>query len=251
MNVFRPAETGDIPALRQLWKDAFADDDIYLDVFFQTAFSPRRCRVLTRGGRVCGAAYWLDCSFREEKIAYVYAVAIAPSLQGLGLGTALMDNIHQQLLQDGYRSALLVPGNEGLRQYYRRFGYRTVSWHKEFTVSAGKPVAMEKIDPQHYCRLRRQYLPGNGIVQENENLALLEQLADLFRGEDFLCAVAKAESVCLELLGDPAAAAGITAALHLDRCRFRVPCTDIPFAMGMDLKEPFLPEKLYFGFAFD
>ena len=36
-----------IAGLRQLWKEAFGDEEAFLDDFFGTGFSPDRCRCIT------------------------------------------------------------------------------------------------------------------------------------------------------------------------------------------------------------
>ena len=42
----------DIPALKALWQEAFGDEEAFLDCFFSTAFSPKRCRCVTLSGPV-------------------------------------------------------------------------------------------------------------------------------------------------------------------------------------------------------
>lgn len=247
----RPSSPAQHPKLRQLWKEAFGDEDAYLDIFFRTAYSPKRSRVLLQDSEIMAAAYWLDCSFEDKKLAYIYAVAVAPARQGMGLGTMLMEQIHRQLTLDGYAGAVLVPGNEGLFQYYRRFGYETVSHHSEFTAEKTSPVLLTKIDTERFSRLRRQYLPRNGIIQEGENLALLDALAEFYEGENFIAAVSRNGQSCLELLGSLEAAGGIAASLELPRCSFRSPGEGSPYAMEKTLTGTPLPHGLYFGFGFD
>lgn len=225
---FRTSRRSDLSELRRLWKEAFGDEDEYLDIFFRTAYSPERSRVLFLNGEVIGSAYWLDCFLREKKLAYIYAVAIDSHYQGQGMGSALMENIHRHLTASGYAGALLVPGDEGLRRYYSRFGYRTASFRRECSPKPGK-----QISAQRYALLRRNCLPENGVIQEGENLALLDELALFFEGEGYICAVSRQEIQCLELL-DGADPGGET-----------------PYAMAKSLSAAFLPDNIYFGFGFD
>jgi len=249
MNKFRPSCREDIPALRRLWQEAFGDSGEYLDLFFGTAYAPQRSRVLERDG-IAGAAYWLDCRVKDFRLAYVYAVAIDRTLQNQGLGSALMKELHSHLKLLGYDGILLVPGDEGLRSYYSKLGYETVSWQDRFTASAGTWVPMTRLDTTSYADLRRNYLGEMGVIQEGENLALLGKMADFFHGDAFLAAVAPGEGECLELLGDISAAPGITAALGLKVCTFRTPGNAHPYAMAHSLGRE-LPKTLYFGFGFE
>lgn len=225
---FRASEPSDIPALRTLWKQAFGDSEEYLDIFFRTAYAPERSRVVCREGKIAGGAYWLDCSLGETKLAYVYAVAIDESCQSQGLGSRLMEDIHRLLTAQGYFGVLLVPGDEGLRRYYQRFGYRTVSCHGEY-----HPVPGTRISAERYALLRRSLLPENGVIQEGENMAFLNKLAFFYENESTICAVSRQGNRCLELLGSDA------------------PARKTPYAMGKSLTADPLPDCLYFGFGFD
>ena len=229
MSDFRPSRREDLPRLRQLWKDCFGDTDAFLDRFFSTAYAPERSAVLTEDARLAGGAYWFDCFLADKKLAYVYAVAIDPNRQGMGLGTTLMEAIHCRLRTAGYAGVLLVPGSEGLRRYYERFGYRTCSFRPtEVSLPALTPITAEE-----YAALRRSLLPSNGVVQEAENVAFLSALADFYRGGDSIAALSREDGSCLELL--PPAPAGET----------------VPYAMGLSLTDSPLPETLHFAFGFD
>ena len=247
MTEFRLSRRSDVPALRQLWKQAFGDSEEYLDLFFETAYAPERSLVLDGIG---AAAYWLDCSLEDRKLAYVYAVAVRKDLRGQGVGAALMKNLRVHLERQEYDGILLVPGDERLRDYYQKLGYRTLSWQNRFTAAAGTPVEMTRLTAEEYAILRRAYLGEHGVVQEKENLALLSGMAEFFRGDGFLAALEPGEGNCPELLGNPQAAPGITAALGLESCDFQTPGKELPYAMGLSLKDK-LPEQLYFGFGFD
>lgn len=251
MSEFRPSRPEEIPALRKLWKEAFADPDTYLDLFFSTAYAPERSIVLAEDDALLGAAYWLECSLSGQSWAYVYAAAIRASHQNQGLGTQLMDALHDRLTSLGYTAALLVPGDPSLWHYYRRFGYRTLSHIQEFTVRAASPVPLTSLTSGEYAALRRRFLPENGLLQEGAGLALLSAISHFYAGEGFLCAVSTEGALCTELLGDPSAAPGIAAALGFDRFRFRGPGTRIPYAMGKPLGRGELPASVYFGFGFD
>ena len=47
--------SGMIPSMRELWKEAFGDTDEAIDGFFRTAFDSKRCRVIAEGNAVLGA----------------------------------------------------------------------------------------------------------------------------------------------------------------------------------------------------
>jgi predicted acetyltransferase len=135
-----------IPQLRQLWQEAFGDDDAFLDKFFTTAYSPNRCRVVTLEGQAAAALYWLDCQWEGKKLAYLYAVATAKAFQGRGLCRFLLEDTHRVLTQSGYAGAVLCPGNEGLFTMYAKLGYENMSAIREFSAESAVKKYNEHAD---------------------------------------------------------------------------------------------------------
>ena len=83
-----------ISDLQALWKQAFGDEDAFIDLFFAHGFSPDRCRCITVDGKLAGALYWFDCSFRGHPMAYLYGVATGKAFRGKGICRALTENTH-------------------------------------------------------------------------------------------------------------------------------------------------------------
>ena len=241
-----------IPQLRRLWKEAFSDEDAFLDQFFSTAFSSRRCRCVELDGQIAAGLYWLDCWYNGGKIAYIYAVATGQTYRGQGLCAALMADTHTLLTQLGYAGAILVPGDEGLFRMYGKMGYQTCSHISVKTVSASKTATtLRRVCAEEYAQLRRLLLPDGGVIQEGENLSFLEKLTHLYAGEGFIfCAALENGRLSVpELLGDITAAEGIVAALGATEGTFRYPGQDRPFAMYCSFSSVPMPQ--YFGLAFD
>lgn len=237
--------------LWSLWKEAFGDDDAFLEHFFTYGFAPDRCRCVTVDGQVAAALYWFDCSFQGRPMAYLYGVATAKKHRGKGLCQALAENTHAHLKYLGYAGAILVPADEKLSQMYEKFGYQVCSSVSEFVCNAASEAAdLRQVDKEEYRLLRRQFLPENGVVQEGDNLDFLETMAHFYAGEDFLVAVAHGdEFFAPEILGNEQAAPGILAALRTNQGHFRGPGAGKPFAMYLSLSD--CPAPGYFGLAFD
>lgn len=241
-----------IPELRQLWKLAFGDTDEFLDCFFRTAFSPTRCRCILEENRIAAVLYWFDCTAATQKLAYIYAVATHPDFRSRGLCRALMADTHGLLKSQGYSGAVLVPQKESLRAMYAGMGYRDAGGLDVLQYdTADTAVSLRAIGAEEFARLRRQFLPENSVVQEGENLALLAEQMQFYAGDGFLLAAYAENGVLhgMELLGNPAAAPGIAAALNCRRGSFRIP-GKTPFAMFHPVAEHAISPD-YFGFAFD
>ena len=234
-------------ALRTLWTECFGNEENWIDVFFQTAFDPTHVCCLTRRGQLAAALCWMDTYCQGRPLAYLYAIATAPAYRRQGLCRELMGKAHDLLARQGYAGAILVPGDEGLRQMYGKMNYVNFGGIRRFCAEAGEPIPIRRLSPEEYAALRREYLPAGGVIQENGAMEFLASAAELYVGADFLLAMAG--DVGLELLGNAHGASGILGALGLERGSFRVPGEE-PFAMFRSLTgEDWLPG--YFGLAFE
>jgi len=237
---------------KALWHLAFGDGLEFIELFFQTAYSPERCLYLTENGAVTAALYWLDCAYKGQKQAYIYAVATHPDHRGKGLCRKLMAKTHECLKAQGYTAALLRPADPGLRRMYAGMGYREGTRVSQWEAAASDPVPLRKIGPEEYARLRLRYLPEDGAIQEGVSLTYLASYCDLYAGEDFLLAGSAYEGTfhAMELLGNKKTAGGILAALGHKSGSFRCPGSDIPFGMFLPLAEH-AAEPGYLGLVFD
>lgn len=251
MKIDYPQES-QLPALRTLWKEAFGDDDTFLDVFFDTAFSPDRCRCVSDSDQVVAALYWLDCRCDGRPLAYIYAVATAKRSRGKGICRALMEDTHRLLSELGYAGSILVPGEEALFAMYRTMGYTTCTSIREFDCRAAETaVRLQSISAEDYARLRQTMLPQGAVVQEEANLAFLSRLSRFYAGEDLLLCAApeNGKLFCAELLGNAELASQVLTALGCTAGTFRTPGPGRDFAMYHPFSGTEAPR--YFAFAFD
>lgn len=251
MEIDYPAPTLE-PQLQKLWQLAFGDEERFIRDFFSQVYRPERCRCVLVDGQTAAALYWFDGECQGRKLAYLYAVATHPDFRCQGLCRTLMADTHSLLTRLGYDGALLLPAEAWLRPMYQEMGYRNCCTVSQVSCTAGTPIPIRAVEPREYARLRRKYLPEEGVIQEGNNLNLLALMADTYAGTDFVLAAAPEEGHLkgLELLGNAAAAPGILAALGYDTGTFRTPGNMIPFAMFRPLGEA-VPTPTYFGLAFD
>lgn len=239
-----------LPAQRGLWQEAFGDEDSFLDAFFTYGYSARRCRCITLDHRLAAAVYWFDCTWQGQKVAYLYALAVAEKHQGQGLAHRLMADVERLLKEQNYAGIVLVPGSQDLFNFYSKMGYISINCAENITVSPTSPIPVRKIDKAEYDRLRRGFLGQNAVLLDSENCRFLSSVWQLYAGDRWvLAAFDKGSSLIgMELLGDTSAAGGILAALGKGKSTFRIPGND-PFAMYKPLCHSAIPD--YFGLAFD
>lgn len=248
-----------INALRNLWKDTFGDSDDFLDLFFETAFSSGRCMCATLNGSVVAALYWFNCKFDKKPIAYIYAVATDKNHRGKGICNALMFETHKHLKENGYIGAILSPASDHLFKFYGKMGYQTCAYHNELTYQEDtlyaleeKDISLQRISKEKFSMLRRQFLPKDAVLQENENLDFLEKQAEFFVGKNFLLTAHKEGSHLhgIEFLGDTSMIPNILQSLHCTSGVFHTIGNETPLAMYLPFHDAdSIPS--YIGFIFD
>ncbi len=255
---FRCGKSEDVPALRELWQEAFGDSHAFLDTFFSVAWSARRCRVAVEKGQVVGALYWFPCSCRGQSLAYVYAVATRKESQGKGIATALMEDLNTHLESTNTAGIILVPGSKELVRFYAKRGYKPCSPQGRIKAKAAGPrVQLKAVSPRRYGEVRKELLPSGGVVQEGVNLDFLATQVRLYEGKNLLLAAVAQEDgsiLGLELLcKDPVKQIpGILKALKGEEGVFRVPYEGgRPFALFRPLRTWEGEVPGYFAFAFE
>lgn len=242
-----------IPQLRNLWKEAFGDTDAFLDAFFHTAFSPRRCRCITEEGMAKSVLYWFEVTCDDQRYAYLYAVATAAECRGRGLFSMLLEDTKRVLQSEGYAGILLVPQSEPLARMYEKFGFTVCTFNQEYTVRAGEAATpLREIGAQEYVKLRRRMLPAGSVLQEGVTLDFLATQYHFWAGEGWIAIgqIYDGKLVCAEFLGDDGIIPGLLRALDVPEGQFRTPGETQPFCwilpLGIDCGRP-----AYFGLALD
>ena len=242
-----------VSGLRRLWKEAFGDEDAFLDAFFSLAFSPRRCRCITENDAVVAALYWFETTCGGQRFAYLYAVATAKSHRGRGLFSKLLADTKPVLTDEGFDGILLVPENESLGRMYEKFGFSACTTIESHTVTAGEmPIFVREIGPAEFAALRRRFLPPDAVLQEGETLAILASQCHFWTGEGWLAVgqIYDGKLVCAELLGDQSVFTGLLRTLNVPDGTFCTPGKGMPFAYLLPLHDGCLRPG-YFGLALD
>lgn len=242
-----------LPGLRSLWKEAFSDEDVFLDAFFDAAFSPRRCRCISEGERVLAALYWFEGSCGGQKFAYLYAVATAKEKRGQGLFSALLADTKKLLAENGFDGILLVPETKDLGAMYEKFGFSPCTTIRRVSVDAGAEAAsVREIGPEEFSKLRREMLPKNAVIQERETLAFLATQCHFWAGDCWLAVgqIYNDALHCAEFLGEESVIPGLLQALQVPCGHFRMPGAGEPFAYLLPLHGRCI-RPAYFGLALD
>ena len=117
-----------IPSLTRLWNVVFGDSDDYIELFFRKAYYDCECFAELDGDKIISAFYLLKSSIRVDGKTYngryLYAAATLPEYRGKGLMSKLINEAVVYGEKERLDFIALVPANDGLYDYYGRFGFK-------------------------------------------------------------------------------------------------------------------------------
>ena len=191
-----------IPELKRLWKECFADEDAYIDAFFEAMYKDEYVLLEEENGVLLGASFFLpgkiwlelpetagvrtwetrDLSHGQpqqrgewKKIRYVYALAVWPQHRGRGIAARLLDRAHEI-----YGAPLIAePAEEGLiGGFYHPLGFaenfylgkKRVELPEYHIQAAGISAFPEQETPffpiraEEYCKVRDTRLKKHGYI---------------------------------------------------------------------------------------
>ncbi|MDE7311427.1 MAG: GNAT family N-acetyltransferase [Eubacterium sp.] len=170
--MIRYGKPADLPGLKALWKECFADEDAYIDAFFHALYQDEHVLLEEEQGMLMGASFFLPGKIDMEgagageqswqNIRYVYALAVYPQYRGRGIAAALMHRAHEL-----YKAPLIAePAEEGLvGGFYEPLGFSGNFYLKKtrLQVRAAKMNAQKQA--QEYDIQAAELFP----VQERED----------------------------------------------------------------------------------
>lgn len=121
-------------ACKQLWREAFGDEEAFIDQFLLGYYRSERMMRIEQEGELACMLHLIPFQSVSGPLCYLYGVATARKWQGKGLATRLMQEAMTRIRQEGYHAAFLIPtpGEEWLRAFYGQFGFveeRPVRFH--------------------------------------------------------------------------------------------------------------------------
>ncbi len=186
-----------ILGLKKLWKECFADEDAYINSFFESLYQKEQVLLAEENGALMGASFFLPGKIYLEhpqtggywqNIRYVYALAVYPRFRGHGIAGNLLKEAYQR-----YQAPLLAePAEEGLVDGF----YKPLGFSKEFYLKKRKiklfqydlqaaqvspRLKLYQADADIYCRIRDRQFQRNGYVswpKEHVAFAIAEHRAN-------------------------------------------------------------------------
>lgn len=136
--------------IKKIWSECFDDPRQYVDMYFDQVYRDDEAMTLTdqSGAAVSSLLlqhYRLSFHGEEPAISYIAGAATRRSKRGQGYMSRLMVDALNESARRGDMLCSLIPADEALYFFYRRYGFSTVFYTKEqrFTAFHGFPVKGE------------------------------------------------------------------------------------------------------------
>ena len=167
----------DIPALRGIWKTVFGE--VGEKAFFTHLFNAELCVVAKVEDTPAAMGFLIEAGniVTDIPCAMIYAVATLNDHRGLGLGTAVVNELISIARERGFPAVVLCPSDDGLFEYYsKRTDLR--DWffiHEKIYINApavSRHIPLQRISADEYCTLRECLLHGK--IHVMQSVPLLE-----------------------------------------------------------------------------
>lgn len=281
----RPSSHAEILRQRELWQLAFGDENEYIDLYYQHAFSPEDVLVLLDDGQIqsmviCLPAKLQLSQFGQVNAAYFYALATDPAARGKGHARRLLAFAHDFLAASGVQAGVTVPAMPSLFSFFQGAGLDPFFYFGEhhFTRADTAPVqgTLQSCPWDEYSAARKSIL-GERLALHYPDAQIRWQKAvcrlagtDLYRiqtgGDTAFCVVEREGErlVAKELLTTNPAGLAAAASVLLGELGASSITLRTPLCMGGQktrfgsikfydaaLAERFAQQSGYLGLAFD
>ncbi len=150
-----------IPSLVDLWNKVFGDSEEYISLFFDKAYYDSECFAEITDGKIVSAFYLLKCTIKYEGKEYcgryLYAAATLPEYRGKGIMSKLIKEAIIYGKSHNLDFIALVPADNGLYDYYGRFGFVDSMYKYEYSINkefATMRAYREITDSDEFSKIR-------------------------------------------------------------------------------------------------
>ena len=110
-----------------MWKRCFGDPDDYMELYFRYKYRPEDTLLYMEGSKAVASLQMLTYRFtfhgEEIPVIYLSGVCTLPAHRSRGYARALLLESFNEAIRRGVPLMILVPQEEGLMQWYARYGF--------------------------------------------------------------------------------------------------------------------------------
>lgn len=116
--------------VKVLWKQCFEDSESFVDLYFKKRYNDEINAVIERDGGTVSALqmipYTMSFCGKIIPLSYISGACTHPVYRRQGVMGELLAKTHREMYLGGSWLSFLIPANDGLFDYYAKWGYESV-----------------------------------------------------------------------------------------------------------------------------
>lgn len=169
---YKQSVTEDVSSLKELWREAFDEDEVQLNSFFDNIFSPQIAFAAKDNEKLVAMVYMLPTMVNGIKSAYLYAAATKKDYQGQGIMSGLID---YGINNSNIELCFTMPASPSLYSYYAKLGFVPLKQSNTYCsrkdlLQIAKNYEQEEIIVNSYCGIRNRVLKNNFLFWNNNHI---------------------------------------------------------------------------------
>ncbi len=181
MEIIEKISFGDekfIPALKELWKNNFCNDEEYINNYFDNFYKDTTCLVMLYNNTAVGSLHYTvtDAYYKGEFVrgAYIYAAVVEKKWRNYGIFTALHKKMKSTLAEDGFSFIYTSANSPSYFDFFKKLGYKAVFRKNYYKISKFK-----KIFGLNFCDIDTAYQFYRQWSEEKKGgFCLIESIED-------------------------------------------------------------------------
>ena len=154
------------PQILEMWRVCFGDSQPYFDIYFREKYSDENTLAYFEGDKAVASLQLLHYKFTfygtEIPIAYISGACTLPEARKKGYMEALLKRTFHELEKRNIPLSLLVPEEEWLLTFYKKYGYAQ-------TFDAGADVlSLDELMKRHSDNLPSAYKEFDSFFRDKE-----------------------------------------------------------------------------------
>ncbi len=154
--------------MRELWTEAFGEDEAYASAFFKRHFVPENSLVYEEDGVLCGMLHTVCTALFSRPARYLYAIATKRTHRSRGIFSALHEEALSRFDEEVF---FLIPENESLFSFYAARGYRTFATRPVLSEEVGEELSLSEA----WERYRSDLPSGIALTREQFETTSLDK----------------------------------------------------------------------------
>jgi Predicted acetyltransferase involved in intracellular survival and related acetyltransferases len=158
------------PVLCRMWKTCFDDTDEFIELYFSEKYKPENTLIYIDKGEIVSSLQMLPytITFYGEKIPFYYLSGLCtlPKYRSKGYMKLLVEAAHNEMKKRGIPLSILIPADETLYDFYKRYGYEQVFEKDENPIALKQIIAEQPRLEEAYATFDNQYQQKDFCVQK-------------------------------------------------------------------------------------